>query len=280
MKYAFMVVVLLTLLYNGLLLYVEQHMGEKNYSDVYNNPNIVWSSRGLYDDSSEQNTIQSFKKAFEKGFSGVEVDCYYDVLLDKFIVSHGQHKNSDGTNKYALKDGELLTLKEVFSVLGEGHYFWVDYKNLDRLNEEESLKAIKQLNKITSTDKLKERIYLEGSTPNHLEYYSDAGYKTLFAFGPLREKHPLASISSNFYKMIFYFYDMSAIAIQYGSVENPKYGAKAEKNLKGIPVFLFHVPNETALLKELAKKDEVRVMLVGRDKSINRTDIVKSKEGD
>lgn len=272
-----MVIFILTILYNGLLLYVDQHMSEKDYSDIYNNPNVVWSSRGLYASSIKQNTIQSFKKAFDEGFVGVEVDCYYDVLLDKFIVSHDQTKNSNGKNEYTLKNGELLTLREVFSSLGEGHYFWIDYKNLDRLNEEESLKAIKRLNTIISVDDLKKRIYLEGSTPNHLQYYSDAGYKTLFAFGPLRENHLLASISSNFYKMIFYFYDISAIAIQYGSVENPKYGAKAEKNLKGIPVFLFHIPNETELLKELAKKDEVRVMLVGRDKSVNRADIVKYK---
>ncbi len=258
-------------------MYVEQHMNEKNYSNVYNNPNIVWSSRGLYETSSEQNTMQSFKRAFDKGFIGVEVDCYYDVSLDKFIISHGQKKKSDGTSKYALKNGKLLTLEEVFSTLGEGHYFWVDYKNLDRLNEEESKKSIKRLEKIGSLHNLKERIYLEGSTPNHLAYYSDAGYKTLFAFGPLRENHMLSSLSSNFYKMIFYFYDMSAIAIEYGSVENPKYGEKAEKNLKGIPVFLFHVPNETALLKELAKKEEVRVLLVGRDKSVNRTDILRAK---
>jgi hypothetical protein len=274
-----MVIIFLTILYNGVLFYVEKHMGEKNYSNVYQNPNIIWSSRGLYDTPSEQNTIKAFRRAFKEGFLGVEVDCYYDVSLDKFIISHSQRKSSDGSNKYTLKNGKFLTLEELFSQLGKGHYFWVDYKNLDRLSEEDSLKAIERLNKIVSMDNLKERIYLEGSTPNHLKYYSDVGYKTLFAFGPLRENHPLASISSNFYKMIFYFYDMSAIAIQYGSVDNPKYGAKAEKNLKGIPIFLFHVPNETMLLKKLAKKEEVRVLLVGRDKSVNRTDIIaKSKD--
>ncbi|PTB83362.1 hypothetical protein C9926_03330, partial [Sulfurovum lithotrophicum] len=165
--------------------------------------------------------------------------------------------------------------EKLFSVLGKGHYFWVDYKNLDKLSSEDTLKSIKRLDKITSVHNIKERIYLEGSTPNHLQYYADAGYKTLFAFGPLRNKHFFASISSNFYKIIYYFYDMSAIAIHYGSIDNPKYGEIAQKNLKGIPTFVFHVPNDTALLKKLAKNKDVRVILVGRDISVNRPDIIK-----
>ena len=268
MKYFLVVIFLLTIIYNGLLFYVDSHIHKKDYSNVYNNPHVVWSSRGLYEDSLEQNTLHSFKKAFNEGFLGVEVDCYYSLEENKFIISHAEPKKN-------MKP--TLTLEKLFLELGKGHYFWIDYKNLDRLDEETSLKAIKRLDKITALDNLKERIYLEGSTPNHLQYYAGVGYKTLFAFGPLRENNVFASISSNFYKMIFYFYDMSAVAIQYGSIENPKYGKKAEKNLKGIPVFLFHIPNDTTLLKKLIEKDDVRVMLVGRDKSVNRASFLKSK---
>lgn len=277
MKYFFLIISLLVLIYNSLLFYVDMHIDEKNHSNVYNNPHITWSSRGIYDSYAGQNSITSIKKAFDAGYLGAEIDCYYDIFLEKFIVSHDRtEKTQKGQYQYLLKDGEILTLEKLFSLLGEGHYFWIDYKNLDRLSSEDTLKSIQRLNKITSIHHIKDRIYLEGSTPNHLQYYADAGYKTLFAFGPLRNNHIFSSISSNFYKIIYYFYDMSAIAIHYGSIDNPKYGEDSQRNLKGIPTFLFHVPNNTALLEKLAKNKDVRVLLVGRDISVNRTDILKT----
>ena len=276
MKYLIIIISLLTLIYNGLLFYVDAHIDEKDHSAVYNNPHITWSSRGIYTSPKEQNSITSFKKAFDAGSMGAEVDCYYDIFLDKFIVSHDRtKKDTPGQYQYLLKDGEILTLEKLFATLGEGHYFWIDYKNLDRLNTEDTLKAIKRLNTISSIYQIKERLYLEGSTPNHLQYYADAGYKTLFAFGPLREHHIFSSISSNFYKIAYYFYDLSAVAIHYGSMDNPKYGEIAKKNLKGIPTFVFHEPNDTNLLKKLAKNKDVRVILAGRDISVNRADIIR-----
>ena len=276
MKYLFFFIASVSLFYNGILFYVEMHIDQKDHSKVYNDPHITWSARGIYDSYATQNSIDSFKKAFDAGYMGAEVDCYYDAYLDKFIVSHDRKKVKDKNQyHYNLKQGKLLTLEKLFTTLSKNHYFWIDYKNLDRLNTKETLQAIKRLNKITNIHHLKERIYLEGSTPNHLQYYSDAGYKTLFAFGPLPNNHIFSSISSNIYKIAYYFYDLSAIAIQYGSIENPKYGEDSQRNLKGIPTFLFHVPNDTALLKKLAKNKDVRVLLVGRDLSINRTDILK-----
>ena len=276
MKYLIIIISLLTLIYNGLLFYVDTHMDEKDHSAVYNNPHITWSSRGIYNSPKEQNSITSFKKAFDAGSMGAEVDCYYDIFLDQFIVSHDRtEKETKGQYQYQLKDGEILTLEKLFTRLGKDHYFWIDYKNLDRLNTEDTLNAIKRLNTISVIYNIKERLYLEGSTPNHLQRYADAGYKTLFAFGPLREDHIFASISSNFYKIAYYFYDMSAVAIHYASIDNPKYGETAQTNLKGIPTFVFHVPNNTALLKKLAKNSDVRVILVGRDISVNRADIVR-----
>jgi len=276
MKYLFFFIASVSLFYNGVLFYVEMHIDQKDHSKVYNDSHITWSARGIYDSYATQNSIDSFKKAFDAGYMGAEVDCYYDEYLDKFIVSHDRKKVKDKKQyHYNLKQGKLLTLEKLFTTLGKNHYFWIDYKNLDRLHTKETLQAIKRLNKITNIYHLKERIYLEGSTPNHLQYYSDAGYKTLFAFGPLPNNHIFSSISSNIYKIVYYFYDLSAIAIQYGSIENPKYGEDSQRNLKGIPTFLFHVPNDTALLKKLTKNKDIRVLLVGRDLSINRTDILK-----
>jgi len=276
MKIIFIIFALLTLIYNGLLYYVDAHIARKIHAPVYNNPHAIWSSRGIYASKEEQNSLSSFGKAFDAGYLGAEVDCYYDKVTDSFIVSHERKKKGKkGLRNYELKEGKLLTLQELFRVLGKGHYFWIDYKNLDRLNEVFTLKAIKRLDKISHVYNIKERLYLEGSTPNHLEYYTHAGYKTLFAFGPLRNNHIFSSISSNIYKIAYYFYDVSAIAIHYGSIENPKYGKDSQKNLKGIPTFLFHVPDDKTLLRQLLKKPEVRVLLVGRNISVNRAEFVK-----
>ncbi len=276
MKYIFTLILLLTIVYHATLIYVEAHIDQKDHSNVYNAKHITWSARGIYDSYATQNSLESFQKAFEAGYVGAEVDCFYDEFLDKFIVSHDRYPNKEGKGyTYNLKNGKLLTLKELFETLGKDHYFWVDYKNLDRLDKATSLKAIQRLDAITKVHHIKERIYLEGSTPNHLQYYADAGYKTLFAFGPLPQSHLFSSISSNFYKIGYYFYDMSAIAIQYGKIDDPKYGKTAQENLKGIPTFLFHVPNETQLLQELATNPDVRVLLVGRDLSVNRADIIR-----
>ena len=279
MKYLIIFISLLTLIYNATLFYVNMHIDEKDHSRVYNDPHLTWSARGIYDSHAEQNSITSIKKAFDAGYLGAEIDCYYDVTLDKFILSHGRSKKKiQGKYQYALKKGKLLTLEKLFLVLGEGHYFWVDYKNLDRLNTDDTQNAIARLNKISSIHTMKERIYLEGSTPTHLQHYANAGYKTLFAFDPLPNNHIFSSISSNFYKIAYYFYDISAVAIHYGAIENPQYAEDTQRNLKGIPTFLFHVPNNTTLLKTLAKNNDARVLLVGRDISINRADIIRGKD--
>jgi hypothetical protein len=69
--------------------------------------------------------------------------------------------------------------------------------------------------------------------------------------------------------MVYYFGNSSAVAMQYGKLDNPKYNEATQKNLKGIPQFLFHVPTNKELVNSLIKMPDVRVMLVGRGKSVN-----------
>jgi glycerophosphoryl diester phosphodiesterase len=202
MKYFFSIIVVFTLLYNGILLYVNQNIESINHKNVYNNCHKVWSSRGFYASHSEQNSLNSFENAFSLGYNGVEVDFYYDLKMDKFIVSHDRvKKDKKGNFYYSLKNGKLFTLENLLDELGDDHYFWLDYKNLDRLSKEETQNAIKRLNYITKGSNLKERLYIEGSTPNTLDIYTKAGYKTLFAFQPLKADSIFSSISSNIYKI-------------------------------------------------------------------------------
>jgi len=279
MKTFFSLILLLVFIYNAVIFYIDKNIDKRNRQDVYNNCHKVWSSRGVYNAPSNQNSISSFKKAFALGHNGIEVDFYYDVKMNKFIVSHDRVLLKDKIYKYSLKDGKLLTLENLLKETSKNHYFWLDYKNLDRLSDEETVSAIKRLDEITQDITIKERLYLEGSTPNTLEIYTHAGYRTLFAFQPLKADSFFSSISSNIYKIAYYFYDVTAIALPYGPIENPKYSKQTQENLRGIPTFLFHVPNDTKLLQKLVKKRDVRVVLVGRDESVNRANITNcSKE--
>jgi len=280
-KKSVLVIVFIVLIYNLLIVFIDNNLASRNVKNVYNSCNKIWSSRGLYVTHSEQNSLKSFTRAFNDGFLGIEVDFYYDVALHKFIISHDRpKKDKNGNLEYSLKNGKLFTLNELLDTEGIDHYFWLDYKNLDRLSKKETLNAIKRLKEITNNKAgLVDRLYIEGSTPNTLEIYTDAGFRTLFAFQPLKADSIFSSISSNIYKIAYYFYNVTAVALPYGPLENPKYSKQTQENLKGIPTFLFHVPDNEKLLRELSKHKDVRVMLVGRDKSVNRSHITNcSKE--
>lgn len=254
--------------------YVDKQLQENSDDSVYVNCHKVWAARGLYNGHSEQNSIVSMQRAFTEGALGVEVDLYYDVKTDRFIISHDKPvKNKEGNLVYTEKNGKLLTLEVLLESVGEGHYFWLDYKNLDKLSVQESEHAIKRLLHITSKGVLHESLYIEGSNPFRLSMYTDAGFRTILGIHPLRESSLFSSIVINGYKMGYYFNNITGIALAYGSIEDPIYGEETEKSLGTIPSFLFHVPDDKALLHTLVSKSAVRVLLVGRDMSINRFDI-------
>jgi hypothetical protein len=263
-------ILFLTIVYHATLYYVDKNIKNRIPENTYNNCHKVWSARGIYEKRGEQNSIKSLTAAADAGYQGFEIDFYYDTLIDRFIVSHDKpKKDKNGELHYTLKDGKLLTLQEVFEKVGREHYFWLDYKNLDRLSLKETQQAIQRLNTISKIHNIKDRLYIEGCTPWHLSNYAKAGFKTLLSFHPLPQNSLFHSISSNFFKMVYYFSDANSLAMQYGKLNNPKYSDVTAKNLKGIPQFLFHVPVDINLAKKLMKNKDVRVILMGRDESVN-----------
>jgi hypothetical protein len=262
------------IVWNLTVAYVDKQLQEHSDDSVYASCHKVWAARGLYETHSEQNSIVSMRRAFTEGALGVEVDLYYDVKMQRFIISHDKPvKDSEGNLIYSKKNGELLTLENVLQTVGEGHYFWLDYKNLDKLSVRESEHAIERLLSITPESVLRKSLYIEGSNPFRLSLYTDAGFKTILGIHPLRESNLFSSIVINGYKMGYYFSHITGVALAYGSIEDPIYGEETEKRLASIPTFLFHVPDDKELLHTLVSKSSVRVLLVGRDISINRFDI-------
>jgi hypothetical protein len=262
---------LLVIAWNIAVYYADRTLQTRRYDTVYDSCHKIWSSRGLYHTKEERNTLTSFGRAFAHGAHGAEVDFSYDVAMDRFIVGHGHPKKGpDGRFVYTQKAGGLLTLETLFERLGEGHAFWLDYKNLDDLGVEETEKAIRRLKVITSDGTLRERLYIEGSNPLRLSLYTDAGFNTILGIHPLSERNPFSSIVINGYKMLYVYSNITGIALGYGSVERPVYGEATSKRLGSIPVFLFHVPDDKVLLQRLVNTPNVRALLAGRDVSIDR----------
>lgn len=271
-------IVVFVITFEVLLTIANNNIEKKDFSSIYNNPYKVWSSRGFYESHDEQNSIKSIKKAFELGAKGVEIDFYYDVKMDKFIVSHSKpKKRDDGTLEYTLKHGKLLTLEDVFKAVGKDKYFWLDYKNLDRISTEQTKKAIKRLQSISSMNNIKNRLYIEGSDPFMVSLYTDAGFYTILGIHPLRSSNFFSKVVLNGYKIGYGLFNISAIAMPSGKKDELIYTDKTKKILKNIPIFLFHIPNDDKLLSKLVNDPSIRVMLVGRDKNINRYDLTSSR---
>ncbi|MDQ7047910.1 MAG: hypothetical protein Q9M39_10030 [Sulfurovum sp.] len=267
------IVTVIVIGWNLMVAYVDNHLQSKKDTAIYNSCHKVWAARGLYKNHNEQNSIISMQRAFANSALGVEVDFYYDVKMNRFIVSHNKPiKSSGGNLVYTKKNGKLLTIEKLLKATGEGHYFWFDYKNLDKLTAQETEKAIERLLSITQKDAIGKRLYIEGSNPLILSKYTHAGFKTILGIHPLRESNPFASMVINAYKIAYYFTDISAIALPYGSIDKPIYGKNTEKNLSPIPIFLFHVPDNKDLLESLLRKSSIKVLLVGRDVSVDRFD--------
>ncbi len=266
------IIIILVALWNGTIYYIDNHIDQRYDKTVYNLKDKIWIARGLYNTRDEEDSITSTKRAFDKGSLGVEIDFYYDPDMDRFIVAHDKpQKDSNGKLIYQKKDGKLLTLEELFLETGKDHYFYLDYKNLDRITEDQTKKAIKRLEKISKFDNIKQRVYIEGSNPLRVEQYTNAGFKTLLGIHPLPESNPLSSIVINGYKIAYYFRNITALAMGYGTKENPIYGEKTEKLLKGIPIFLFHTPMDEDFLRKLVEKEDVKQILPGSGVSIDRT---------
>lgn len=270
-------ILLLMLIYNITVFYVDENIKNNENKNVYDSCHKIWAARGIYTNHHEQNSLKSINNAFSLGANGIEVDFFYDSKMDDFIISHGRPKKSnDGNLIYTKKDGEILTLEKVLKTFSK-KYFWLDYKNLDRISKEDTTKAITRLLEITKYNSIRERLYIEGSNPLRLSKYTNSGFKTLLAVRPLPQNSIFSSISSNIYKLLYYFNNITALAISHGDIKNPYYSTQAQISLKNIPVFLFHVPGDEKLLKSLVEKDDVRVILAGRDKSLNRFYINRCK---
>lgn len=261
-KFLFYLIILLVLTYFGLLFYVDYELSKTNYAESYNDCNKVWSSRGLYGDDIDQNSIESISAAFAEGAKGVKVDVRYDTGMKDFIVSEDFPYNK--------KNGELLKLSELFEAVGEENYFWLDFKKLRLLNDLQTQDAIQKLYDMSQQNSLYERLYVASEAPFKLAYYENAGLHTIFdSYSVPESKNYLSAFLINTYKIAYYFGNFSVMGMEYGDLNDPVFGPETREYLKHVPLFLYHVPENADLVDELMLIKSVRVMLVGSNESNN-----------
>lgn len=267
LRYIFYFILLIVLVSYALTYYVDAQLASKDYSNSYNDCRKVWSARGLYGDglAVEQNSIQSFQAAAVAGAIGAEVDIFYDVGMQDYIVSHSR--------PYAKKQGRILPLAELFEATEDGFYYWLDFKRIRHLSEEQVNVAIQRLYDISKKNNQYERLYIEGEAPVNTSRYNEAGFHTIFDTHAEPESMGLAStIMVNAYKIVFYFGNFSVMGIEYGELNDPVYGPANRKRLKDVPVFLYHVPVDEELIDELLVIKNVRAFIVGNNQSVNLHD--------
>lgn len=227
---------------------------------VYADCHKVWSTRGLVvgqnaDDVSAGNNTEAIMRAYEHGARGVEIDVFYDSPLGHFIVSHDR--------PYELKDGRLLPLEELLATLPNDMYIWLDLKKLRHLEEAEAKAAVEHLQNVAiSVGREPASIYVEGADPVNLNRFRNGGFSTIFDTYPLPEQHPLAGLVTNIFKAIYRLGAFGVMSMNYDQDGDVIYGPKTAARLRSIPLFIYHVPDNTALLRELSAVPNVRVLLV------------------
>lgn len=238
---------------------LDHQLANRVYPGVYADCYKVWATRGLVlnrpvNDSNAGNSVAAVARAFAAGAKGAEIDLYYDSKLQRYVISHNR--------PYKLHNGELLFLEQLWHDVGGTSYYWLDFKKLRHLGDTDAAAAVAKLQTISANLGIpKDRIYVEGAAPFHLSLFRDAGFMTIFDIQPLEDSSFMTPLIVNLYKAIFYFGDYSVMALDYQTDDGVVYGPRTRELLGNIPLFIYHIPDDVALLRELATLTQVRVLL-------------------
>lgn len=253
--------------------WVDHNLSQRTNAHIYNEPHKVWATRGLVTDGSDgapvrvRNSIESISYAFDRRARGTELDVYYDTEMCEFIVSH--------SHRYEKPNGALLTLCTLFDAVGEDGCFWLDWKNLRQLDSAQLQAALAQLKQITDRGDLRNRVYVEGEAPFSLLPVKQAGFQTIYDCRPMLDTNILDPVLVDVFKAVYYFGGFTVMGMNSGTRAEPIYGPNTRIQLRNIPVFVYHVPDDMAFLEELASFKDVRVIILQQD--IDRFDFVAGK---
>jgi len=254
-------IIVIWLVYFAGMALLNRAIENTDFSQAYSQCKKIWSARGYVGEGEQQNSIESISRAMNLGAQGVEIDMFYDVNMDRFIVSHNY--------PYRKKNGKLLTFEKVLESVPSLGFVWMDFKKLRLLDSTQVTAAVKRLEMLVDAFNNRGKIYIEGSDPINLRYFVKAGFNTIFDIQPLPSSYFVSKFMLNMYKLVYLFGGYTVIALQYEEEGIYKYDEVMAQRLGKIPVFTYHVLNTDEDIDRLLKAETVKVFLVGRGISVN-----------
>ncbi len=190
-----------------------------------------------------------------KKFPGIELDVVFEDKADYFDVRHDVEAAPTGLN-----------LERYLSEIPnpENYYYWIDFKNLDRNNEN---KAVERMKYLLRKFHLADKVIVESPNPDSLGAFSRAGIYTSYWI-PHFDHH-----QDNFFKRISEDYRM-AVMIR-STLEQYSFNALSahypmypfiNRYFPGVNVHLWtnglKTESDKKVIRDLANRRNVKVILV------------------
>ena len=162
----------------------------------------IWGHRGggkylkLPDNSPE-----ALNRISDVGWKGIEIDCYYDLKNKRIIISHDQNLQKFG--------GKFFFIEEI-NIPSEIP-IWLDFKNLNMLNNLEIIEVNKILLKLSK----KNNIYVESQSIINLFRIKKSGIKTIFNLPVYIENIVILF----FFKLVFVILGFDFISVTYNYLD-------------------------------------------------------------
>ncbi len=214
----------------------------------------VWGHRGHPEPPDiPENTIASYRRAFDLGAPGVEMDVRYDPQRGEYFI--GRYDRGQEP-----PPGQRLLLQQVLEAVGQRGYFWLDIKTIRYLSPDQARQAAHDLAALLDAYGARDRAIVESDRPENLAYFARAGLHTSYwIFNIDEDAFPrtpwglwwaLVQVKENYIRGGF-----SAI-----SMDRRFYTPMVAWMLYGARVHLFTVDDE-ASLRALVRRPQVRVIL-------------------
>ena len=214
----------------------------------------VWGHRGHPEPPEiPENTIASYRRAFDLGAPGVEMDVRYDAARREYFIGRYDHGDPP-------PEGQRLTLDDVFTAVGDRGYFWLDTKTIHYMTPEEARQAAEDMRALLDRYDLRQRAIIESDAPDNLAYFARAGLHTSYWIFNIDEDRFPQTFLGQWWAMMRvqkHYIDGGFSAV---SLDKRFYTPTVAWMLRGARVHLF-TSDDRNELEALAARDQVRVIL-------------------
>lgn len=196
-----------------------------------------------------EDTLPSFRRAFDLGAPGVEMDVAYDPDRDLFYIHRSDNPAIPPT-----------PLETIFAALHNRGYFWVDLKTLHDAPPDVAKQAAQSMRRLLERYDLLDRVIVETDNPHNLRIMAHAGLHTSFwIFNMDEDQVPKAPFA---YWWLVYTYKWHYVRGGFSAISLDRrfYTPTLAWALEGARIHLFTVDNMQDL-RYLVRLPQVRVIL-------------------